>query len=122
METQLGMNHLNPPRKFAIEIFIQSKKTAHITLQFLSSRGRPGLGPGGRGAGRDRREDQEARQDPVLPEEVAAHHMGHLHGRTRVRGQQQQQQPQRRWRRLVDTGSARPAQVQLGRLLAGRRA
>lgn len=119
METHLGMNYLNPPGKAAIEIFIQSKKTAHITLQFLSSRGRPGLGPGGRGAGRDRREDQEARQDPVLPEEVAAHHVGHFHGHTRARGQQQQQ-PQRR--RLVDAGPARPAQIQLGRVPAGRRA
>lgn len=38
---------------------------------------------------RDCREDQEARQDAVLPQEVASLHLGHLLGYQGVRGQQQ---------------------------------
>lgn len=77
---------------------------------FLCSRG--GLGSARRGLGRDRREDQEARQNSLLPEEVAAHHVGHLHRHQGAGGQQQRLLPRSRSR-------SEPAQVQFGHLPAG---
>lgn len=57
-------------------------------------------------------EDQEARQDAVLPEEVATHHLGHLHRRPWPRGQQQ---------RLRPLAQPEPAQVHVRHLPARRR-
>lgn len=72
---------------------------------FLSSRSTGRWGPGGR-----RGKDQEARKNSVLPEEVAAHHVGHLHRRQGAGGQQQWLQPR-----------PQPAQVHFSRVSPRRK-
>lgn len=69
---------------------------------FLPSRSTAWCSPG-----RRRRKDQEASKNPIFPEEVAAHHVGHLHGRQGARGQQQ---------RLCPRSQSQPAQVHFGRV------
>ena len=83
----------------------------HETNQrsLLCCRGGPGSAR--RSLGRNRREDQEARQNSLFPEEVAAHHVGHLHRHQGAGGQQQRLLPRSRSR-------SEPAQVQFGHLPA----
>ena len=76
---------------------------------FLFSRGRPAA----RWSLWDRRKDQEARKNTLLPEEVAPHHMGHLHRHQGAGGQQQRVLPRSR-------SQSEPAQVQFGHLPARR--
>lgn len=77
---------------------------------FLFSRG--GVGTAGWRLGGDGRKDQEARQNSVFAEEVATHHMGHLHRHQGAGGQQQ---------RVLPRSQPEPAQVQFSYLPAGRR-
>ncbi|XP_061572260.1 bone morphogenetic protein receptor type-2-like [Cololabis saira] len=76
----------------------------------------PGGSRGGFGAARrrlgDGGENQETRQNALLSKEVAAQHLGDLHGQPGARGQQQRVQPRPR-------PQPEPAQVQLGHLPAG---
>lgn len=77
---------------------------------FLFSRG--GLGTAWRSLGGNRRKDQEARQNSLLPQEVATHNMGHLHRHQGPRGEQQRVLPRSR-------SQPEQAQVQFSYLPAG---
>ena len=90
-------------------------------FEMLSSRpcSRRGVGVTRR-TSRDCREDQEAREDAVLPQAVASLHLGHLLGYQGVRGQQQH------WKRPSGPGPESgfypgSAQIQLGRVPEGLR-
>lgn len=65
----------------------------------------PSRSPAWCSLGRRRRKDQEASKNSIFPEEVAAHHVGHLHRRQGARGQQQ-------W--LCPRSQSQPAQVHFG--------
>lgn len=87
-------------------------KTCNMILISFPSCFRGGVGTGRWSLGGDRREDQEARQNSLFPEEVATHHVGHLHRHQGARGQQQRVLP---WSR----SRSEPAQVQFSDLPAG---
>lgn len=92
-------------------MFHWCKNLPQVTDQCRLVFSRGGLGTARRGLG-DRRKDQEARQNALFPEEVAAQHVGHHHRQQGAGGQQQRVHPRSR-------SQSEPAQVQFSYLPAG---